>query len=121
MIVCFEGLSSPLEILLRGDRIKTTREALGLSQRELAHLCGLGTNQIHRYENGKSDISGTYLAIIAKKLGVSADYLLGLSDDPHGILSPVDLNLHEQDTVDALRRDGWLGVIRLATDRLAKN
>jgi len=110
-----------LEILLRGDRLKATREANGLSQRELARLCGIAANQIFRYENGKGDISGTYLAIIAKKLGVSADYLLGLSDDPHGLLSPVDLNLHERDVIEALRKDGWIGVIRLATDRLAKD
>jgi transcriptional regulator with XRE-family HTH domain len=69
---------------LRADRLREIREKKGLTQRELAHLCGMNEHQVFRYENGKSDPSATYLGLIAHELGVSTDYLLGLSDYPNG-------------------------------------
>lgn len=69
---------------IQADRLRELREQRGLTQRQLAELCGLGDHQIHRYESGKSDASGDGLKAIAEQLHVTVDYLLGLSDDPHG-------------------------------------
>jgi transcriptional regulator with XRE-family HTH domain len=69
---------------LHAERLREMREKKGLTQRELAHLCGMNEHQVFRYENGKSDPSATNLGLIARELGVSADYLLGLSDYPNG-------------------------------------
>ena len=102
------------------ERLRETRELKGFSQRELARLCGLGENQIHRYETGKSDPSATHLKLIADKLGVSTDYLLGLSNEPHGQLVQSDLDNNELEVVETYRREGWIGIIRLGTDRIAK-
>jgi transcriptional regulator with XRE-family HTH domain len=102
------------------DRLRDTRESKGFSQRELARLCGLGENQVHRYETGKSDPSATHLRLIADKLGVSTDYLLGLSNEPHGRLVHSDLDNNELEVVETYRREGWIGIIRLGTDRIAK-
>lgn len=66
------------------ERLRQARERLGLTQRQLAHLSGLGEQQIHRYESGKSDASSDGLKAIAQQLHVTTDYLLGLSDDPRG-------------------------------------
>ncbi len=67
---------------LRGDRLRDSREAKGLKQREFARLSGVTEFQISRYENGKSEATTTTLEIMARHLEVSADYLLGLVDEP---------------------------------------
>jgi transcriptional regulator with XRE-family HTH domain len=108
------------DIALRKDRLQILRERHGWSRRQLSLLCGLGTNQINKYEKGEIDPSSTHLKIIAEKLGVSTDYLLGLSDDPRGQLGDTELNEQERAVLEVLRRDGWVGVIHLAADRLTK-
>jgi transcriptional regulator with XRE-family HTH domain len=105
---------------LRTDRLREAREKQGWSQRELARLCGLGEAQIHRYENGVSDPAAKYLKLIAEQLGVSTDYLLGLSDKPRGQLGDSELNVDERAVLEAFRRDQWSGVVKLGVDRLAE-
>ncbi len=48
------------------------------------------------------------------------DYLMGLTDEPHGNISPSDLNIHERQVVEAYRREGWPGVARLSVEKLTK-
>jgi phage repressor protein C with HTH and peptisase S24 domain len=57
-----------------GKRVKECREALKMSQKELARRAGLTQPTISSLENGKSHSSGS-LASIAKELGVSALWL----------------------------------------------
>lgn len=71
---------------LRTERLRKARERLGLTQRQLAELCGLGEQQIYRYETGRADPSSFYLTVVAEKLKVSVDYLVGLTDEPHAIV-----------------------------------
>ena len=68
----------------RVDRLRESRDKKGLTQRELARLCGMNEVQISRYEHGKIAPSLSYLELMAHHLEVSSDYLLGLSDYPHG-------------------------------------
>jgi transcriptional regulator with XRE-family HTH domain len=56
------------------------RRALGLTQKQLADLCGFPYQIISRVEKGYQDLYAQRLALIAKHLNVSADYLLGLSE-----------------------------------------
>lgn len=65
---------------MRGDRLAQMREKRNLTQVELAEALGMGQNQIWRYENGKNEPDGETIARIAQYLGVSTDYLLGLTD-----------------------------------------
>ena len=106
--------------MVRGDRLRQLRLALGLTQVELASLCRIGLSQIHRYEYEKTDISGEHLAILAEKLGVSTDYLLGLADEPKGLAAPREIKRDERELLDIYRRDGWVGVLRLVTERIAE-
>lgn len=106
--------------VLRTDRLQSLREERGWSQRELSRICGLGDAQISKYERGETDLTAVHLKSIAEKLEVSTDYLLGLSDEPRGQLGDTELNEHERAVLEALRRDGWVGVIHLAADKLAK-
>jgi len=105
---------------LRVDRLREIREQQGITQRELARICALGENMINRHENGKSDPSASHLLLIASQLGISVDYLLGLASEPRGQLGNTALNRDEQEVVDALRRNGWNGVLRLAAERITQ-
>jgi transcriptional regulator with XRE-family HTH domain len=100
------------------DRLREIREKQNMSQRDLARLCGFGNLQIFRYENGKSDPSAEHLTIMAEKLKVSADYLIGLSDQPNGIGYGTDLNELEREILQVFRRKGWRGVLRLVAEHL---
>jgi transcriptional regulator with XRE-family HTH domain len=63
-----------------GDRVHMRRRALGLTQQQLAELCGFPYQIISRVEKGHQDLYAQRLALIAKHLRVSTDYLLGLTD-----------------------------------------
>jgi transcriptional regulator with XRE-family HTH domain len=107
-------------IALRTDRLKALREQRGWSQRELARYCGLGETVVNKYERSVVDPSSTTLKVMAEKLDVSADYLLGLVDDPHGCFDSGDLSEDERTMLYAYRRDSWSGVIRVAAERLPR-
>jgi transcriptional regulator with XRE-family HTH domain len=100
--------------VLRGDRLRQLREQRGLSQREFADVVDMGYVMIHRYEHGLTDPTASTLIRLAKELRVSVDYLVGLSDDPGTPVSEGGLELDEQHLIDAYRRDGWAGLLRLA-------
>lgn len=63
-----------------GDRIAAQREALGLSQTELAKAVGISQPAIAYYENDERDPKASVLQKIAEVLGVSISYLLGVED-----------------------------------------
>jgi transcriptional regulator with XRE-family HTH domain len=113
-------VSEQLQSTLFLERLKKSRERLGLTQRELSGLCDLSEHQIHRYERGLQEPTLTAMRKISEMLGVSIDYLAGTSDDPHGKIVTSDLNIFEREMVDTYRRDGWAGVARLSVERLAK-
>jgi|SRR5579859_3389702 len=102
------------------NRLREARERKGLTQQQLARLCSLGLNQINRYENGVHELFVGTLKTIADRLGVSTDYLLGLTDEPTGIAAPSDIKPDEREILDIYRRDGWEGVIHLGAERLAR-
>ena len=102
---------------MRGDRLRKVREQLGITQRDLSRACGLGDNTIYRYENG-SDITGDTLKVLAEQLGVNADYLLGLSDEPNMHTRDSGLTEDERMMLETFRRDGWRGIIHLGAERI---
>lgn len=97
---------------MRGDRIRFVREALNLTQEELAELAKTSQLQIYRYESGKNKPKADELANIATALHVSSDYLLGLSDEPHGYATD-NLDDYEQSVVDALRRGDKMQAVKV--------
>jgi transcriptional regulator with XRE-family HTH domain len=105
---------------LHTDRLRNARERKGLTQRELAQLCGLGEQQIYRYETDRSEPTATHLKIVADTLEVSTDYLLGRTDDPGGHIGSTDLNDEERTILSAFRQKGWSGLIHLIADRVAE-
>lgn len=67
---------------LFGQRISELRKASGETQATLARELGIKKNQISEIERGNRTTSAERIALICEHYGVSADYLLGLTDDP---------------------------------------
>lgn len=61
-------MSNPnLEI---GQRLKTERRLLNLSQQDVANLLGVTFQQVQKYENGKNRISLASSKILKRELGI---------------------------------------------------
>jgi transcriptional regulator with XRE-family HTH domain len=66
-----------------GKRIVAAREQIGWSQRELVRVSGVGQNNLSVLEQGKKPgVRADTVVRLAEALHVSADYLLGLTDEP---------------------------------------
>lgn len=101
------------------DRLRLMREQRGLSQRELSRLISIGENQINKYENGGGEPSIRILYLIAEQLGVTADYLLGLSDEPGGY-AVMKLEEDRRKLVEAYDKGDNTTLLRLIADRMQK-
>jgi DNA-binding XRE family transcriptional regulator len=61
-----------------GGRIKQRLEELGMSQRELAKACKVTEVSMSRYVSGDRTPKGPIISQIARTLGVTSDWLLGM-------------------------------------------
>ena len=69
-------------------RVKKLRKAHGEQQKDLAEAIGATQATISDIENGRKATSFERLAEICKHYNVSADYLLGLIDEPRTLIPP---------------------------------
>lgn len=65
-----------------GKRIKQSREKLLMEQQELAKRMNLTKSAVSKVESGNVDVNSSSLEKYSKILGVSVNYLLGVTDDP---------------------------------------
>ena len=65
-----------------GEKIRELRKERGLNQDQLAELASLNRVTIAKYESGRVEPGAYALSRIADALEVSADVLLGRSDEP---------------------------------------
>lgn len=93
-------MTSPIESF--AERLLVHRKRKNLTQDDVAEHIGCSQSSISDWEKkrDKSSPTLTQMHLLAKLLGVSADYLLGLSDSPLG-LSP-DLFLVDLDFFESL-------------------
>ena len=63
-------------------RIRDLREDHDLTQAEVARVLKTTQQQYSKIETGKADISGEKLKLLAEFYNISADYILGLTNDP---------------------------------------
>jgi transcriptional regulator with XRE-family HTH domain len=103
--------------VFRGERLKDQRESLGLSQEDLAARLQLAQPSLADYENKKTEPSPALITRMAKELGVTTDYLLGLTDNRHQELRISDLSPEDQDIFDALREGKGYEAIRIIAER----
>lgn len=64
------------------ERIKSQRMKRGMSQQKLADAIGTSQQTVGRWEVGGARPDASSMASLCRVLQVSADYLLGLTDDP---------------------------------------
>jgi transcriptional regulator with XRE-family HTH domain len=76
-----------------GERIVLLRRRKGWTQPELAMKAGMGITTLNRVENAHASMTMEKVVALAKILGTSADYLLGLSDDPGSERNPAAVEL----------------------------
>ncbi|MDD2737069.1 MAG: helix-turn-helix transcriptional regulator [Desulfuromonadaceae bacterium] len=60
-----------------GEAIRCRRRELGFSQEKLAEYIGVTSQQVQRYEYGKTRIKVDHLQAIARALGVSPGFFFG--------------------------------------------
>ena len=69
-------------------RVKKLRKEYGEQQKKLAEAIGATQATISDIENGRKATSFDRLAAICQHYNVSADYLLGLIDEPRTLIPP---------------------------------
>lgn len=107
---------------MRGGRLKRVRQDRGYTQEDLAEIVGVNLKQIGRHENGETEPDGIVVARYAQALSVSADYLLGISDEPNPDVQMSDLTRTERAILSALRRGERIEAIKIiANDEKATN
>ncbi len=67
---------------LFGERLLALRTSQGEKQPVLAELLGVSVPQISEIERGKKGTTMEKLTLLCLHYNVSADYFLGLTDDP---------------------------------------
>ncbi len=63
------------------ERIALERDRQNISQKSMAEQLGIKQQQYARYEKGINVMPITYLSKICKILNVSADYIIGISNN----------------------------------------
>ena len=64
------------------QRLKQLRKEMGLSQKSLSEHLGVTQQAVGKWETGRSSPDPATLARLAELLETSADYLLGISEQP---------------------------------------
>lgn len=72
------------EARIIGERLVVMLHRTGIGQRHLADQLGWGKNSISEVKRGKRHLTLTQLRQLADALGTTAEYLLGLTEDPKG-------------------------------------
>ncbi|GKS10873.1 hypothetical protein YDYSY3_18730 [Paenibacillus chitinolyticus] len=80
-------------------RLRARRKELDLTQAELAESAGISAQMISNWERGYTQPNKDEILLLVWHLGVGADYLLGLTDNPF------DENSHNIDILKLLNSE----------------
>jgi transcriptional regulator with XRE-family HTH domain len=86
------------------DRLRVAREYRGLTQSDLAKLTGLNPAAISHFETGGRKPSFDNLRLLADKLDVTTDYLLGRVEHFKELAGADELHRHYNALQDADRK-----------------
>lgn len=87
----------------QGERLRSLRLQKGFTQDELADQIDSSQRMIGRYESGDVDPTSDVVIRMSKFFEVTADWLLGLTDDPYGEMTEDDLSPMEKKLLAAFR------------------
>lgn len=99
-----------------GDKIKNRRTKLGLSQEQLAELCGITSSYVGHIERGSRKLSLNTAISISAVLGISLDYLLlDVKNDGDSVLESIsaDLKNHSPEQVNK-----FLNTVRVLAENI---
>lgn len=65
------------------ENLKTLRESLNMTQKDFAASVGVKLTTYSGYETGVREPKSDFWIAVAQKYGVTIDYLMGYSDNPH--------------------------------------
>ena len=94
-------------------RMAGLRASLNLSQAKLGKAIGVSQAAINRYEHDQSAVPDSVLLKYADFFDVSADYLLGRTDKPEGVIYN---NEPEQLRRKIIREDEWTDFVEACFD-----
>ena len=80
-----------------GERIRSLRDGIRLSQKEMAGKLGITQSAVNRYENSQSEASYKTLLLYANYFDVSLDYVYGRTDQPQGKLYDFKPKIEDND------------------------
>ncbi|HEQ1856713.1 TPA: LexA family protein [Providencia alcalifaciens] len=110
-----------------GERLKSLRESRGLSQAQLAKLCGYSAaSRIGNYELGERKISADDALIISEALGVSpAELMFGAQSDQvisnyeYPLLTKIQAGAFTENSNSYTEKDAiaWIPTAKKASDR----
>lgn len=63
------------------QRLEDLRKDRDLTQEQVARMLGLKREQYRRYETGINEIKAGFIMKVCRFYNISADYLLGLTDE----------------------------------------
>ena len=86
------------------DRLRAAREYRGLTQNDLAKLTGLNPAAVSHFETGGRKPSFDNLRLLADKLDVTTDYLLGRVEHFKELAGADELHRHYNALQDADRK-----------------
>lgn len=69
-----------------GNRLRSLRESIGISQSKFAEVIGSTQSSINRYENGQATPTVELLRKYADYFDVSMDYIFARCEEPQGKL-----------------------------------
>lgn len=110
-----------------GERLKSIRESRGLSQAQLAKLCGYSAaSRIGNYELGERKISADDALVISEALGVSpAELMFGAQSDQvisnyeYPLLTKIQAGAFTENSNSYTEKDAiaWIPTAKKASDR----
>lgn len=94
-------------------RMTELRTSLNLSQAKLSRELGISQSAINRYEHNQSSVPESAIIKYADFFDVSADYLLGRTDKPEGILYNNEPEFLRRSVI---REDEWRDFVEACFD-----
>ena len=85
------------------ENLKIARERIGISQKELAEKVGVAKSTYSLYESGNREPNVQTIKKIADILNVSADELLGISDEPTTIAAHFDGSEYTEEEINKIK------------------
>ena len=110
-------------MLTIGQRIKERREALDMSQEELAKMLGYKSkSSINKIELGVNKLTQSKIYAIATALQTTPSYIMGWKDAPAAApaADPLHKKIDRLDDVDKIRTEAYVDGL-LSADKYQKN